>query len=344
MTLDHKCDRCSTAIPLEAQFCPNCGARLAESRESSPDHNPVDNLPDHPAPNPYSRPESQVPVAAETRKDDGREGSQQLAPGTCPVCSYPNLPGASICERCNAKMWLINRSEPTPDRMQPVQDGQPPTEAGSETQPQRNIGAAVQSAPSAPHPWVYGATTGCERCGTVNRSDAASCVNCGLPFENKSPEGVPYEVFRLGNPAGFWIRFLAFILDGAIVFGIGAIIWPLLFGETFWIKETTVTRDGFNTSTSTFFRTQDWHTLMWLLYSILFLAVLGATPGKILLKVRVYDGRGRRGIGFIRATIRTFSMWLSALTILIGFIMVGFRKDKRSLHDLIAGTYPTSRW
>lgn len=165
-----------------------------------------------------------------------------------------------------------------------------------------------------------------------------------MPFQHESLDGVPYVVSRLGDPAGFWIRFIALILDIAIVFGIGAVLWPLLFGETFWVKEITVTpvtEDGTARITSTTWRTQNWHVVMWLLYSIIFHARYGATPAKMLFRIRVYDRSGRRGIGFLRATVRMFSTWISFFTILIGFIMAGFRSDKRSMHDLIAATYPT---
>lgn len=330
MTSDRKCDRCSAHVRLEAQFCPSCGMQMAESKDSSPGFSRVGNSSASLSPDHLAGPGSQVSDVTETREDLAPGKDQGPSAGTCPACSYRNLPGASICERCNAKMWMIDRIKSATSLEQPQQQSLSRLGAGSATQ-----------LPS-PHPSIYGATNNCERCGTTNRLTAISCDQCGLPLENRSPEGVPIEVFRHGDPAGFWIRFFALILDITIVFGIGAIIWPLLFGETFWIKETTVLRDGVNQTTSTTFRTQDWHILMWLSYSILFMAFLGATPGKMAFRVRVYDGGGRRGIGFFRATIRTFSMWLSMLTLLIGFIMAGVRGDKRALHDLIAGTYPTS--
>lgn len=144
----------------------------------------------------------------------------------------------------------------------------------------------------------------------------------------------------LGRPAGFWIRLLAIFLDGIVVFVIGAVLWPLLFGETFWLTETIELSDG---SVAEFTTTQSWHSLMLLLYNIFFVAMWGATPAKRLLNIRIYDSRGRQRIGFIRATIRALSVYISAFAIFIGFIMVAFRKDKRALHDLIAGTYPTIR-
>ena len=45
------------------------------------------------------------------------------------------------------------------------------------------------------------------------------------------------------------------------------------------------------------------------------------------------------GISFGRATGRFFSKYLSALLLLIGYIMAGFTERKQALHDKIAKTY-----
>jgi uncharacterized RDD family membrane protein YckC len=140
-----------------------------------------------------------------------------------------------------------------------------------------------------------------------------------------------------GDPAGFWIRFLAVIIDGIIVFAIGVIIWPILFGDTFWVTQTEMI-DGEVFSYTT---TQSWHTLMTLTWDVIFVALYGATPGKAALGIRIYDARGNRRIGFLRSTIRAVAEIASAFALGIGYLMAAFRKDKRALHDLIAGTYPT---
>jgi hypothetical protein len=51
----------------------------------------------------------------------------------------------------------------------------------------------------------------------------------------------------------------------------------------------------------------------------------------------VTDLDGNR-IGFGRATGRYFAKILSALILLIGFIMAAFTQKKQGLHDIIAGT------
>jgi uncharacterized RDD family membrane protein YckC len=62
-----------------------------------------------------------------------------------------------------------------------------------------------------------------------------------------------------------------------------------------------------------------------------------ATLGKMIFGMKVTDLAGNR-ISFERATGRHFAKWLSAMILLIGYIMVGLTERKQGLHDLLAGT------
>jgi uncharacterized RDD family membrane protein YckC len=62
-----------------------------------------------------------------------------------------------------------------------------------------------------------------------------------------------------------------------------------------------------------------------------------ATIGKIALGIQVTDLSGNR-ISFGRALGRNLAEILSALILLIGYIMVAFTAKKQGLHDMIAGT------
>jgi uncharacterized RDD family membrane protein YckC len=62
-----------------------------------------------------------------------------------------------------------------------------------------------------------------------------------------------------------------------------------------------------------------------------------ATVGKIALGIQVTDLNGNR-ISFLRALGRNLAEILSALILLIGYIMVAFTEKKQGLHDKIAGT------
>jgi uncharacterized RDD family membrane protein YckC len=74
------------------------------------------------------------------------------------------------------------------------------------------------------------------------------------------------------------------------------------------------------------------------LYFFIFHAVRGQTPGKRLMHARVVDGFGERpSLG--RAFLRTLGYLPSALLLLLGFLWIGFDREKRGLHDRLADTY-----
>ena len=62
-----------------------------------------------------------------------------------------------------------------------------------------------------------------------------------------------------------------------------------------------------------------------------------ATFGKQALGLIVTDMNGER-ITFGKAVIRYFAKFLSALILMIGYIMQPFTEKKQALHDMIAGT------
>ena len=64
----------------------------------------------------------------------------------------------------------------------------------------------------------------------------------------------------------------------------------------------------------------------------------GATPGKKFVHIKIVDAKTLENIYNKQAITRSLGYIVSTLALLIGFIMVAFRKDKRGLHDLLAGT------
>jgi uncharacterized RDD family membrane protein YckC len=72
-------------------------------------------------------------------------------------------------------------------------------------------------------------------------------------------------------------------------------------------------------------------------YTVYFLGRFGATPGKMACKLRVVRSDGSP-VTYGRAFGRHFAEWLSGLILYIGYIMVGFDDEKRSLHDRVCDT------
>ena len=65
--------------------------------------------------------------------------------------------------------------------------------------------------------------------------------------------------------------------------------------------------------------------------------VSGQTPGKKLSRIRVVDARTLQNASIGKLILRFIGYFISFIT-LIGFFIGLFRKDKRSLHDLLSGT------
>jgi uncharacterized RDD family membrane protein YckC len=73
-------------------------------------------------------------------------------------------------------------------------------------------------------------------------------------------------------------------------------------------------------------------------YFFLFQAIFATTPGKRALNLRIVDGRGHR-IGPVRALWRTVGYGISVSFFMMGFLWAAFDLERRSLHDVLCGTY-----
>lgn len=77
-------------------------------------------------------------------------------------------------------------------------------------------------------------------------------------------------------------------------------------------------------------------TLYGVIYSI-FLTKTGQTPGKKAYEIKVVDAKSGENLSFIKSFIRYIMFLFSSFT-LLGLIVVLYRKDKKSLHDLVCGS------
>lgn len=78
--------------------------------------------------------------------------------------------------------------------------------------------------------------------------------------------------------------------------------------------------------------------LILLLYGFLFMATTGATPGLRVVKLRVINVYGNSPEWW-RAMLRCSGFLASIVSLGLGFLWIGFDREKRGLHDWIAGTY-----
>lgn len=147
-----------------------------------------------------------------------------------------------------------------------------------------------------------------------------------------------WDANAIGQPTGyggFWIRFVAYFIDGIllnIAFGIiGAIIgFPMVPADPAHIDPMEFLEHMGSFQAVALIVT-------WLYFALMESSARGATLGKMVLGLRVVDEQGGR-ISFLRATGRFFAKILSGLILFIGYLMVAFTERKRGLHDIIAGT------
>lgn len=126
------------------------------------------------------------------------------------------------------------------------------------------------------------------------------------------------------NYGGFWIRFLAYFIDGIIL----TIVPRLIFRNLCMGMNYCLGDQGYEIGS----------IAIPLIYFFVFWVWKGATPGKMICKLQIVDENGNK-ITWQRAALRLVGYFVSTITLCIGFIMIGFDAKKQGLHDKIAKTY-----
>ena len=212
----------------------------------------------------------------------------------------------------------------------------------------------------------------CPVCGRPNQA-RNQCTFCGASLRDVSPPGqqVPVPEPRPspavpapdgagggGHPpftsgptapwdgtalapkfAGFWIRTVAYTIDGFLILVLMAILAGVgIFGYSSGSATDTISSFSYSFSESNFGFLNLAMFVLYLVYFTFFLGTRGQTPGKMIcgLKVIRLDGSP---VGFGRAAIRTLGYFLNQFTLYIGFLWVAIDPRKQGLHDKIAGTY-----
>jgi uncharacterized RDD family membrane protein YckC len=144
--------------------------------------------------------------------------------------------------------------------------------------------------------------------------------------------------------AGFWIRFVALIIDAIILTVVGMIV-GLPIRMLLGVSAVSVAQ------------TQDPNQVMAMLpammgmigvsllinlvvgvsYDVWFVSHKGGTIGKLALGLQIINLDGSR-LSVGQAFGRYFAKILSAIILYIGFIMAGLDPEKRALHDRICNT------
>ncbi|MBZ5642846.1 MAG: RDD family protein [Acidobacteriia bacterium] len=194
----------------------------------------------------------------------------------------------------------------------------------------------------------------CSRCGQNVSEGNRFCQNCGQEVGVAAPaaQAAP-PLPNMGSVSGplvyggFWLRFVAYLIDGVILgipFGLVVMVLFVMFGGFGLMMHRRV---GDPRAAAAFlgpmflgflFAMLLFVGLQWLYFAGLESSERQATFGKSAMSLRVTDLQGQR-LSFGHATGRFFSKIITGLIPLgIGYIMAGFTEKKQALHDMIAGT------
>lgn len=193
----------------------------------------------------------------------------------------------------------------------------------------------------------------CTKCGAQLTDDAKFCSTCGTPV---APVTIPQTVQQVPplpaaplqqskyRYAGFWIRFLAYLIDQLVISVVGFVFMLIGLMMTF----------GGITSLDQFEDPEPalivglvggwivfgivYGVAQWLYFAFMESSASRGTLGKMALGLQVIGPTGHT-ISFARATGRYFAKILSSLILMVGYIMAGFTPKKQALHDLLADTY-----
>ena len=146
--------------------------------------------------------------------------------------------------------------------------------------------------------------------------------------------------------AGFWRRFIAYVIDVFVVTVPLAVVFFAIPGDIFTVCGEHVDKifdqDGV-ASQSTSYKCETTTladmimiVVAWLYYAVMESSANQASLGKMVIGIVVTDTDGNR-LSFGRASARYFAKFLSFITLMIGFIMAAFTKRKQALHDIMAG-------
>jgi uncharacterized RDD family membrane protein YckC len=174
----------------------------------------------------------------------------------------------------------------------------------------------------------------CSACRTVNEPAAVYCYKCGV----RLPDEIQFGAESIGPPAGFWIRFVAHLVDQLFLGIIGFVI-SIIFAT--FLVDTSL-------NGALYFEFTDVPLFMWwtlgitvaleVLYFTVAIGAWGRTIGKAMLGIKVVRRNGTR-VSYARSLARCL-LYLIQLELIIGltFLVIAFNSEKQGIHDMICDT------
>jgi uncharacterized RDD family membrane protein YckC len=130
--------------------------------------------------------------------------------------------------------------------------------------------------------------------------------------------------------AGFWIRVVAALIDSILFLIITFPLLILIYGMGYFSEVQASRVPGF------------WDFIISYVLPavaiIVFWIYRSATPGKMMVKVKIVDAKTGEQPSTGQCIGRYFAYFVSSIPLGLGIIWVAFDKRKRGWHDMLAGT------
>lgn len=130
--------------------------------------------------------------------------------------------------------------------------------------------------------------------------------------------------------AGFWLRVVASLIDTVCVLLITTPLMFLVYGDFFYLLVPNPEPQGFFDILVTY--------ALPAIAIILFWVYRSATPGKMILGLKIIRIDGEERLTPAQSVGRYMGYYLSMLPFFMGFIWVAFDDKKQGWHDKLAGT------
>jgi len=210
-----------------------------------------------------------------------------------------------------------------------------------------------EAVPAAPSPGT-GVCIQCEEAFPETKlvmiRGAMLCGECKPVYLRKLQEGSSKSAFY--EYGGFWVRLVARIIDQMIIGSIQIpfiILWMVLVFGGLWFMGAAGKENKALMVLGP--------VMMFIAYGLMFLFSFGltcgyytwfvakknATPGKMVLKLKIINADGSEKITYGKALGRFFADMLSGMTMNIGYVIAAFDDEKRALHDHICNTRVVQR-
>ncbi len=210
----------------------------------------------------------------------------------CPRCGTDNEPGNKFCKECGI------------DLVQP--------QASEQVSPDEATGPVEKKV--------------CPACRTVNAASSTYCYKCGIALSDQVVTGIK----AAGNPAGFWVRMAAFLIDNILITAFSVLALVLSTGAEIGDVLAQISWSSFGSATIV-------SQALFAAYFTFTIGRWGQTIGKSMLGLQVVRKDGSR-LSYMRSFARYWSYNLSAFPLFLGFLLIALTSQQRGLHDYVCDT------